>query len=53
MSGTDLAMRGGGGLDFWINENIAVGAETEYVFPISNVKGLDYISVGLAMKYRF
>jgi opacity protein-like surface antigen len=52
-SATDLAMRGGGGVDFWLDENIALGAETEYVLPISNVKGLSYISVGLAMKYRF
>jgi opacity protein-like surface antigen len=52
-SATDFAMRGGGGVDFWIDENIAVGAETEYVFPISNAKGFDYISVGLALKYRF
>ncbi len=53
VSDTDFAMRGGGGLDFWVTENIAVGAETEYVVPISNVRHFDYISVGLAMKYRF
>lgn len=49
----ELAMRFGGGLDFYLTENIVVTAEGSYLLPTGKLDGLDYYTFGLGLQYRF
>jgi opacity protein-like surface antigen len=48
-----LAMRFGGGLDFYITENVLANAEISYLMPTGKLEGLDYYTFGLGLQYRF
>ena len=50
----NFAMRASGGIDIYINNNWMVQLESSYVFPIGDVRGLDYVTAGfLGIAYRF
>jgi opacity protein-like surface antigen len=48
-----VAMRFGGGLDFYITENIVATAEGSYLMPTGSLDNLDYYQFGLGLQYRF
>jgi len=48
-----LAMRFGGGLDFYITENVLANAEISYLMPTGKLDDLDYYSIGVGLQYRF
>jgi opacity protein-like surface antigen len=48
-----VAMRLGGGLDYYLTENIVVSAEASYLMPTGKLDNLDYYSFGLGLQYRF
>ncbi|MEE8549631.1 MAG: porin family protein [Gemmatimonadota bacterium] len=48
-----FAARFGGGLDFYITENIAVSVGVDYLLPTGDVEDLDYVSFGGGIQYRF
>ena len=50
---TDLALRFGGGLDSYITEHWVVTTEVSYVLPTGDVDGVDYVSLGAGIQYRF
>jgi opacity protein-like surface antigen len=50
---TGFAARLGGGADMYITENIVINAEIRYVLPTGAVEGLDMISFGWGLQYRF
>jgi opacity protein-like surface antigen len=49
----EVALRFGGGLDFYITENVAMSAEVSYLMPTGQLDDLDYYSFGIGMQYRF
>ena len=49
----DVAMRFGGGLDFYITENIVATAEASYLMPTGELDDLDYYQFGVGLQYRF
>jgi opacity protein-like surface antigen len=49
----DFALRFGGGVDFYLTENILVSAEASYLMPTGKLDNLDYYSLGLGLQYRF
>jgi opacity protein-like surface antigen len=52
-SDSGFAARFGGGLDFYITENIVVSAGVDYLLPAGDVEDLDYVSFGGGLQYRF
>ena len=46
-------MRLGGGLDFYLTENVVITAEGSYLMPTGKLDGLDYYSFGVGLQYRF
>ena len=48
-----VALRFGGGLDFYLTRNVVVSAEASYLMPTGKLDGLDYYSIGLGLQYRF
>jgi len=53
VSETGFAMRLGGGIDFYATKHVVVSVEADYVLPFDDLEGLDYISIGLGLQYRF
>jgi opacity protein-like surface antigen len=53
VSETGFAMRFGGGIDFYATKHVVVSVEADYVLPFDDLEGLDYISIGLGLQYRF
>jgi opacity protein-like surface antigen len=49
----EVAMRFGGGLDFYLTENVVVSAEGSYLMPTGKLDDLDYYTFGLGLQYRF
>jgi opacity protein-like surface antigen len=49
----NVAGRFGGGLDFYLTENVVVTAEGSYLMPAGKLDGLDYYTFGLGLQYRF
>jgi opacity protein-like surface antigen len=49
----EVAMRFGGGLDFYLTENVVVSAEASYLMPTGKLDDLDYYSIGVGLQYRF
>jgi hypothetical protein len=50
----DFAARFGGGLDVYVTRYIAVSVDTTYVLPVSSsLDGLDYLSIGWGVLFRF
>lgn len=58
-SDTGLAARFGGGVDFWVTENVALNANASYILQreqddlLSSDNNLDYISVVIGAQMRF
>ena len=52
-SETDFAARFGGGLDFYITENVVFSAGVDYLLPTGDVEDVDYVSFGGGVQYRF
>lgn len=50
---TGFAARFGGGADLYVTEHIVLNAEIRYVLPVGVVEGLDLISFGWGLQYRF
>ena len=50
---SSIALRMGGGLDFYITEHIVLDVEASYVLPVSAIETYKYISVGAGLQYRF
>ena len=48
-----FAVRGGGGLDFYLTENVVISAGAEYVVPTSDLEDFRYVSVQGGLQYRF
>ncbi|MBW1685897.1 MAG: hypothetical protein JRS35_12650, partial [Deltaproteobacteria bacterium] len=57
VSGCDLprgfAARFGGGVDLYVTEHFVLNTEIRYVLPTGDVEGLDMISLGWGLQYRF
>ncbi len=49
----EIAMRFGGGLDFYLTENVVFSAEGSYLMPTGKLDGLDYYTFSLGLQYRF
>jgi opacity protein-like surface antigen len=53
-SKTAIALRGGGGFDYYVTENLFVSLSAYYVFPAhSEVKDFQYVPVSAAVGWRF
>ncbi len=50
---TDVAARIGGGVDFYLTEQVAFSLDASYVAPGGDVKQLDYLSVGWGLQLHF
>jgi opacity protein-like surface antigen len=50
---TGFAARFGGGVDLYITQHFVLNAEIRYVLPTGDVDGLDMISFGWGLQYRF
>jgi len=50
---TDFAARFGGGVEFYVTENIGLSVDSSYVIPTGDVEDLDYVSVGAGVFFRF
>jgi opacity protein-like surface antigen len=49
----DFAARFGGGIDFYVTENIMVTAESAWVLPTGRLNQLNQVQIGGALQYRF
>ncbi len=52
-SGTELAGRVDGGVDYYLTHRIATFLDAGYVMPTEQLDHLHYISLSLGVKYRF
>jgi opacity protein-like surface antigen len=52
-TGTDIALRFGGGLEAYVTEAVALAFDASYVLPTSKVKDLPYLSLAWGVLYRF
>ena len=50
---TGFAARFGGGVDLYVTEHFVLNTEVRYVLPTGDVEGLDMISLGWGLQYRF
>ncbi len=49
----NVALRIGGGIDFYLTENIVMSAEGSYLMPTGRLDNMDYYSIGVGLQYRF
>ena len=53
-SRTAIALRGGGGIDVYVTENLFVSFSAYYVLPMhSEVRDFQYVPVSAAVGWRF
>jgi opacity protein-like surface antigen len=45
--------RFGGGIDFYVCENVSLGATASYVLATGDIDGFDYVSLVMGAQYRF
>jgi opacity protein-like surface antigen len=50
---TDIVMRLGGGVDYYLTQNIAVSLDMSYMSPHGQVSDLNFWSMGFGLQYRF
>jgi opacity protein-like surface antigen len=50
---TNIALRVGGGLDFYATPKIVLTLGVDYVIPFGDLEDLDYVSIGWGLRYRF
>ena len=48
-----FVIRGGGGIDFYVTENIVASSDVTYVFPTEDNKNTDYLAISWGLTYRF
>ncbi|MDH3520861.1 MAG: porin family protein, partial [Myxococcales bacterium] len=51
--GFDFGFRAGGGLDFYVNENVVLNWEVGAVLPIGQLQNLNYYVFTWGLQYRF
>jgi opacity protein-like surface antigen len=53
--GTKIAVsaRGGGGVDFWINNSVSINAEAAYVIAWGNIVGTRYVGTYLGVAWHY
>jgi opacity protein-like surface antigen len=49
----DIVLRFGAGLDFYATKHIVLNVGVDYLIPLKDLDGLNYISVGWGVQYRF
>lgn len=49
----DFAVRLGGGLDFYLNENVILMSEIAWVKPTDDLDDFSYLTIGAGLQYRF
>jgi len=49
----DFSARFGGGIDFWVTDNVALQASSSYVLTTGDLDGTDYISLVAGIQYKF
>jgi opacity protein-like surface antigen len=49
----NVALRIGGGIDFYLTESIVMSAEASYLMPTGKLDNMDFYSIGLGLQYRF
>jgi opacity protein-like surface antigen len=49
----DFSARFGGGIDFYLTDNIALQASSSYVLSTGDLDGTDYISLVAGLQYKF
>lgn len=49
----DFAIRVGGGLDFYVNEHVALTVESAWIKPTDDIKDVNYVTIGGGIQYRF
>jgi opacity protein-like surface antigen len=50
---TEIALRVGGGVDFYATPNIVLTLETDYLQAFGSLDDFDYVSMALGLQYRF
>jgi len=48
-----FTLRGGGGFDTYITDNIVFTSDVSYVLPLYQHEGIDYIAISFGLGYRF
>ncbi|MDP6981293.1 MAG: OmpW family outer membrane protein [Myxococcota bacterium] len=48
-----LAVRGGGGVDFYLNRNWVLNFGVDYLYSATNLEYLDFLTVSTGVQYRF
>lgn len=48
-----LVLRGGGGLDFYVDRNWVLNLGIDYLHSATNLEIVDFLTVGLGVQYRF
>jgi len=48
-----IALRAGGGLDFYLTKSIVLNGKLDYVAAFNSLDDVDYLTLGLAVGYRF
>ena len=49
----DFSSRWGGGVDFYVTDNLALQAQASYLWTIGRVGDFDYTSLVLGLQYMF
>jgi opacity protein-like surface antigen len=49
----DFAIRVGGGLDFYVTENVVLTAEVDWIKPTDDLEDFSYVTIGGGLQYRF
>jgi hypothetical protein len=49
----DFSARFGGGIDVYVSDHIALQAASSYVLATGDLAGVNYVSVGLGLHYRY
>jgi len=52
-SNADWGFRGGGGVDLYYTDHVALSLQGSYVWTVGDVKNVDYVSLSLGILYRF
>ena len=48
-----FAGRAGMGIDYFLRNDFSINLDGAYVWPIQNLEGLEYFSIGLGVRYHF
>ena len=48
-----VALRFGGGIDYYLTRNWVLNAELDYIYSATDIDTLDYLSLGFGVSYRY